>query len=209
MRLAVLVTIAILFAGARPADAEMFVSAGAGVFDPWEGSPGHEVDASVLTTLGQKIRSVRIGGEFAYRSAEGEILKVHNVDFESYRVSFVAHYRPLLDWFIEPYIGGRLTVAYNDVDGGRIERVTGRGVNTSNMIGFGGAGLAGFDLPIGKHFALYGEVSLGADLLLIDAHHSDDNTDSENWLDLDSLEPHYSSENVGGLTGTAGLRVRF
>ena len=197
--------IVLAFSWPSSASAEIFISTGAGVFDPWEGSAGYEIDASVMTTLG-RFQNFRIGGEFSYRSAEGEILKVHNVDFDSYRLSFVAHYRPLLGWFVEPYIGGRVTTAINDSDGNRIElALPDRNVQQTETIGFGAAGIAGIDIPIGKHFTLYGETSFGADLLLIDAHH--DHSDPDAWFP-DSSSP-YSSENVGGVTGTAGVRVRF
>ena len=197
------------FSWSTSSSAELFISAGAGVFDPWEGSAGYEIDASVMSTLG-RIQSVRLGGEFAYRRAEGEILKVHNVDFESYRLSFVAHYRPLLGWFVEPYLGGRITAAYNDSDGKRIERERPpRDVHHSETFGFGAAAIAGIDIPLGNHITLYGETSFGADLLLIDAHHENSDPDDWDWGVLDSLSSPYSTENVGGVTGTAGVRVRF
>ncbi|MBY0401207.1 hypothetical protein K2X89_12990 [Myxococcota bacterium] len=190
----------------------MFVSAGAGVFDPWEGSIGREVDASFLTTFGG-MRHVRVGGEMTYRSAEGEILKVQNVDFDSYRMSFVAHYRPVLDWFLAPYLGARLTGAINDSDGRRIERERPlKDVHHSETFGFGAAAIAGIDIPLGKYVVLYGESSFGADLLLVDAHNSSHTRDDPDDLNLQffpDLSPRTSSENVGGATGTAGIRIRF
>lgn len=209
-----LIAIALLFATSRPAQAELFISAGAGVFDPWEGSAGHEVDLSFLTTFGSRIRHVRVGAELSHRSAEGEILKVQNVDFDSYRLSFVTHYRPLLDWFVEPYLGARVTAAINDSDGKRIERERPlKDVHHSETFGFGAAAIAGIDIPLGKHVVLYGETSFGADLLLIDAHnsshHRGDNSDDWDLKIFSDLRPRTSSENVGGVTGTAGLRIRF
>lgn len=202
MRRIVLLSTALLLTIAMPTTAEVFLSAGAGVFDPWEGSAGYEVDASVISTLG-RIKNVRLGGEFSYRSAEGEILKVHNVDFDSYRLSFVVHYRPLLGWFMEPYIGGRVTTAINDSDAKRIELARpDKEVHHTETLGLGAATIAGIDVPFGNHFTMYGETSFGADLLVINAHHDHGGTDA--WLSSPN-----SSENVGGVTGTAGVRVRF
>lgn len=201
MRLICLFTTALLLTSALPARAEIFLSAGGGVFDPWEGSVGYELDASVMTTI-WKIKSLRLGGEFSYRSAEGEIIKVHNVDFDSYRLSFVAHYRPLLGWFLEPYLGGRVTTAINDSRDEYIERARPeKRVHDTPYFGLGAAAIAGIDIPFGNHFTVYGETSFGADLLLINAHHD---TDTDAWL----CSPN-STENIGGVTGTAGVRVRF
>lgn len=209
-----LVIAVLLASGSRSAHAEMFVSAGAGVFDPWEGSAGHEVDLSFLTTFGDRFRHFRVGAELSQRSAEGEILKVQNVDFDSYRLSFVAHYRPLLDWFVGPYLGARITAAVNDSDGRRIERERPqKDVHHSETFGFGAALIAGVDVPLGKRIVFYAESSFGADLLLIDAHnsshHRGDNSGDWDIKLFSDLRPRTSSENVGGVTGTAGIRVRF
>ena len=115
-------SIAFFFLLAGAASAELTVSTGAGVFDPWKGSTGYEIDAAVLATLGKR-QSWRLGGEFSYRSAEFEILNVENVDFESYRLSFVAHYRLLVGHVVEPYLGVRITFSVTQVDAKEVERI--------------------------------------------------------------------------------------
>lgn len=207
MRIVVLIGTSLLIAASSSVAAERFVSVGAGVFDPWRGSPGHEIDASFLTTLGP-IREVRMGAELAYRSAESRMLAVTGVDFDSYRLSFVAHYRPVLDWFVEPYLGGRITAAVNDADGKQIERARPtKEVRHSMNFGLGLATVLGVDVPLGRHVVFYAESSVGADVLWIDGHHAKRDPDDWDWGWLSKNAD--SSENVGGVTGTAGLRLRF
>jgi len=179
-----------------PASARLVLSAGGGVFDPWYGSTGYEIDAAVMGTLGQS-QSWRLGGEFAYRTADTGIQNVDNVDFDAYRFSFLVHYRLLVGKIIEPYLGARLGFAVYRIDNHKIERErSSRDVNSSGF-GLGASALAGIDFPLGDRFALYGELSVGADVLW-----SDDGRE-------DLFGSSKASDGVGGVTGVAGIRLRF
>ncbi len=181
---------------AAPASARLVLSAGGGVFDPWYGSTGYEIDAAVMGTLGQS-HNWRLGGEFAYRTADTGIQDVDNVDFDAYRISFLVHYRLLVGKIIEPYLGARLGFAVYRIDNHKIERERpSRDVNSSGF-GVGASALAGIDVPLGDRFALYSEFSVSADVLW-----SDDGRD-------DLYGSSTSSDGVGGVTGVAGIRLRF
>ena len=183
---------------ATPASARLVLSTGAGVFEPWQGSTGYELDAAMLATIGQR-QNWRVGAEFSYRRAESRILRVNNIEFHSYRLSFVAHYRFLVREIIEPYIGLRLSVAVNSVNDEQIERGQPTRRVSEGSGGVGAAGIVGLDVPFGDHFAIYSEVSLGADVLWLHNGNNDDDWD---------LTP-YVSEGIGGVSGVAGIRVRF
>ncbi len=188
--------IAFFFLFPESASAQLVASAGAGVFDPWKGSTGYEIDTALFATLGEK-QSWRLGGEFSFRAAEFEILNVENVDFESYRLSFVTHYRFLVGHVVEPYLGIRITFSVTQVDANEVERQRPSRPIENDGVGLGGAGIVGIDVPIGDRFALYGEVSAGADVVWID----------ENDDDHQGIFP--ISGRIGGISGVAGVRLRF
>ncbi|MEZ4352246.1 MAG: hypothetical protein R3F16_01110 [Myxococcota bacterium] len=199
---------------ASPTFADLLVSAGGGVFDPWKGSPGYEVSASLLGTY-EDMPYLRVGIELAHRRAEAKVVKAWNVDFESYRFSVVLHGCLLPDVPVQPYLGGRVTVAYNDGDAGDVElRRPDYDVQRSDTPGLGAALLAGLDVPLGGRVVLFGEVSVGTDVLATegkndrrrDAPRSDgDGIDLSPHFDL----PPFTGDEIGGVSGVAGLRFRF
>jgi opacity protein-like surface antigen len=182
---------------AAPASARLVLSTGAGVFDPWQGSSGYEINAAVFGTIG-RAESWRLGGEFSYRTADTGILSVDNVDFDAYRLSFVAHYRFLVGKVMEPYLGIRLGAAAYRIDRNEIERQRPLLDVSKGGFGLGASGIIGVDVPLGDRFALYSEFSAGTDVLWSDDGRHDD------W----DLSP-YNSEEVGGMTWIAGIRLRF
>lgn len=191
-----LLSMLVVSAWAAPASARLVMNAGAGVFDPWYGAVGYEVDVAALATLG-KLERWRLGGEFSFRSADTGVADVDSVDFESYRLSFVVHCRFLMGQVIEPYVGARLTTAITRIDNGKVndERPS-RDVQQSGY-GLGASAIVGVDVPLGDRLALYGEASVGADIVWID-----DGTDSLYGGGI-------TSDGIGGVSGIAGLRVRF
>lgn len=196
MRRTLFLTLVLIVSLAGPASARLVLSTGAGVFEPWYGSTGYEIDAAVMGTLGPS-QSWRIGGEFAYRNADSGIQNVNDVDYDAYRFSLLVHYRFLVGKVVEPYLGTRLGFAVYRIDNHKIEdERSSRSVNSSG-VGLGASALAGIDVPLGKRFALYGEVSVGADVLW-----SDDGQD-------DLLGNSNTSDGVGGISGVAGIRLLF
>jgi hypothetical protein len=181
---------------AAPASARLVLSAGGGVFDPWYGSTGYEINAAVMGTLGES-QSWRLGGEFAYRTADTGIQDVDNVDYDAYRICFLVHYRFLVGKIIEPYLGARIGFAVYSIDNHKIERERPSRDVDSTGFSLGASALAGIDVPLGDRFALYSEVSVGADVLW-----SDDGQE-------DSYGSSRASDGVGGVTGVAGIRLRF
>lgn len=175
---------------AWPAAAQTGVSLQAGAFQPWTGDVGNEFAGSVLTRVGRE-RSFRLGGEFMYREFETEFFGVDDIELESWRLAFVFHYVILPRAFIQPYLGAKFNVAVNLVDGDAIEAARPELDVIDVGTGVGIAGVVGFDVPIGDHFAIYGEGTFSADLQLTDE-----------GGDLDT-------ENIGGVSGVGGIRILF
>lgn len=189
-------SLALVISLAEPEAARLVLSTGGGVFDPSYGSTGYELNAAVMGTLGQSQRW-RLGGEFAYRTAESGIQDVDNVDFDAYRISFLVHYRLLVGKIIEPYLGARLGFAAYRIDNLKVERQRPSHDVNSSAYGIGASAIAGIDVPTGNHFALYSEFSIGGDVLW-----SQDGT--KNFFGSSN-----TSDGVGGMSGVAGIRVRF
>lgn len=172
------------------ASAGVVLSAGGGYFEPWDGDSGYEARGSILGQFGEG-GHWRAGGEFDYRSFESELFNVSGVDVEAYRIGGLFHYVFLPDFFLQPYIGVKLDLAVNVIDEDTIEDARPELDVTGVGTGVGVGGIAGMDLALGDHFALFGEVVLSADAQL---------TDESGDLDV---------ENVGGVSALAGLRVKF
>lgn len=176
--------------GATPALAQTGISLQAGVFEPWTGQDGYEIGGSVLTRIGGEGR-FRLGGEFMYREFETEYFNVSDIDTQSFRLAFVAHYLLIPDGIFHPYIGGKVNIAVNVIDGDAVEAARPQLDVIDVGTGAGVAGTAGLELQLGDHFAIYTEVNASADVQL---------TDEDGSLD---------AENIGGVSGVGGVRVLF
>ncbi len=183
---------ALLLTGA-PAAADGHVSLQAGAFVPWQGDVGHAITLQFLGS--NESAKSRWGGEFEYRRFESRIVGVSDVDVESYilRAMWQQHFRP--DALVAPYIGLGLGVAINSVDDSKVDREKGRNVRGSTGAGLDALFLLGVrvTIPGAEYMSLFGEGRLGVGF------------DVTGRNDSSSLEV----ENLGGASGSIGVRFRF
>jgi hypothetical protein len=189
---ALLVAVASLNApGSAGADGHVGVQVGG--FAPWSG------DAGVMTTvqiLGSNASGrSRWGGEFEYREFETTISGVKGVDSESYilRGMWQYHFRP--DAAVTPYLGLGLGVTINAVDDDKVDAAY--GFNALDPVGAGldGVFLLGVaaNIPGAEDMSVFAEGRVGLAFNAIGEGNRDNVT----------------LENVGGGSGSAGLRFRF
>lgn len=172
------------------------VGAGAGYFVPWQGDGGHASTAHLLAE--SPGGHVRVGGEFLYRSYETRIFDVSGVDTDTYEVSFLFHYL-FNPGGLTPYVGFDTGLQVNKIRKTEVQASSAVRVTDDIGVGWGLAAIAGVELPLGDHFALYGEARAGIALQETDGgdtrgrRHDHDRED----------------EDLGGATGILGVRYRF
>lgn len=190
-RIAALIGALAAFLVAGPASADGHMAAQVGGFAPWSG------DAGVMTSvqlLGSNASGrSRWGGEFEYREFDTKIQGVSDVGVSSYllRAMWQYHFRP--DALATPYVGLGLGVTINDVDNDKVNEALGYHARDEVGAGLDGVFLLGasLNIPGAEYMSIFAEGRLG---LAFDA--SGGNGDVE-------------VENVGGASGSAGLRFRF
>lgn len=178
---------------AAPAAGAGYMSLQAGGFVPYQGDAGPSL---LLQLLGSNAAGkARFGGEFEFRHFDSKIVGVRDVGVESYIVRAVwqQHFAP--DGPVTPYIGLGLGIAVNHVDDGKVDRVKGRNVRGSTGAGPSGCFMLGFDarIPGVDYLSLYAEGRVGFTV------------DFTGRNDKSAVE----TENLGGASGSAGLRFRF
>ena len=186
-----IVTVGILTCGvAIPSAKGIEIGGGGGIISPWKGEDGFSVVGQLMGST--ESRHWRFGGEFEYRDYSSEFFGVNGVDVESYQIRALVHYLFLPDAFITPYIGLGIGISVNVIDKDKIERAR-PGVDVFNKTGVSGGVLAllGLELPLGDHFAFFGEGRVGVD------------------VQLTSTEGDIDTENLGGVGGIGGIRLRF
>lgn len=178
---------------AVPAAADGYLSAQVGGFAPWSG------DAGVMTSI-QMLGSnasgrSRWGGEFEYRQFDSRIQGVNNVEVNSYllRGMWQYHFRP--DAAFTPYVGLGLALAITDLDDDKVDDA--KGFNAIDPVGAGldATFLLGLSarVPGTDYLSVFAEGRVG---LAFDAT----GRGSRDGVTV---------ENVGGGSGSAGLRFRF
>ena len=194
------VALALLFALVTPAAGVEF-AAGGGSFFPWDGDSG----PSVLGQVGGRVKeNWRLLGEFEYRDYSTELLGVDNVDIRGYGLRFIAHYMFLPEGVVNPYVGAGVGLTLQDLDEGKVERVLEQTFGSADVtpvaLSVALMGILGLEVPLGDHFALFGEGRVGADIALSRTEVDTGNGNSDDNLD---------TENLGGLHAIGGLRVRW
>ena len=180
-----------LLLAAGPAAADGFMSGQLGVFAPWQGDPGFMASVQLLGS-GASGRS-RWGGEFEYRNFESKIQGVNDVDVSSYvlRAMWQHHFRP--EAVVTPYIGVGLGVTISAIDDNKVNNQLGSDDQDHIGGGFDGLVLLGVsaNIPGADYMSVFVEGRLGLAFAT-----------AENGGDWDT-------EDVGGGSGSAGLRFRF
>lgn len=192
-RVAALLLALAAFLAARPASADGHLAVQVGGFVPWNG------DAGVMTTvqvLGSNASGrSRWGGEFEYREFDTKISGVKDVDVDSYllRGMWQYHFRP--ESVATPYVGLGLGVTINVVDDDKVDRAWGFNARDPVGAGLDGVFLLGVavNIPGAEYMSIFAEGRLG---LAFDVA----GRGSRSGVTV---------ENVGGASGSAGLRFRF
>jgi len=165
------------------------MGAGAGVFTPFEGSPG--VNVLLRGHTDEDDSPWRFGAELEYRNYKSDIFGVENVDFDSISLRGIVQYVFRIEP-VRPYVGAGIGINLNIFDGNKVEdEISGSETLADFGTGIGVVGMGGLELPLGETFALFGEARAGVDFQL--TSESDD----------------IGAENLGGFSGMGGLRVRF
>jgi len=175
------------------------LGAAAGYFLPWQGNGGYAFTGNLLVS--SPTGKVRLGAEMLYRSYETRIFDVNDVDVDSYEVNFVFHYL-FNPKGVTPYLGFVTGFQVNKLRKTEVQDER-PGIKVTDDVGagWGLAAVLGLEVPLGDHFALYGEARAG----IAYQQTSDEDDDYRYNGDYD----HYDSEDLGGATGVVGVRYRF
>jgi hypothetical protein len=165
----------------------------AGGFVPWQGDAGYTL---LMQLLGSGASGkARFGGELEFRSFDSRIVEVSDVEVDSYvlRAIWQQHFAP--DGPVSPYIGLGLGIAISDVDDEKVDRVRGEETRGNTGAGPDGVFMLGVQarIPGADYLSVYAEGRAG---FTIDITDRNDETGLE-------------TENLGGASGSAGLRFRF
>lgn len=178
---------------AAPAAADTHLSAQLGGFAPWSGDAGVTTGFQILGSGASG--ASRWGGEFEYRHFDSKISGVRNVDVDSYvfRAMWQYHFEP--DAVFTPYLGLGLGVVVSDVDDGKVDAA--KGFNAIDSVGAGLDAVVlfgvSFNVPRTDYLSLFAEGRVGMGF-------STFGEGSGSGVD---------TENVGGASGSAGVRFRF
>jgi hypothetical protein len=184
---------ALMLLAAGPAGADGFMSAQVGGFAPWNGDAGPMTSFQILGS-GASGKS-RFGGEFEYRSFDSKITGIRNVDVDSYVIRGMWQYHIQPDAAFTPYFGLGIGVVISEVDDRKIDAI--KGYNARDSVG---AGLdAMFLLGISVKIPRTDYLSVFAEGRIVGAF------DVAGRGRRDGVDV----ENVGGGSGSAGVRFRF
>lgn len=168
------------------------ISGGGGIFYPFQGKSGFN---ALVQAAGNISPQERLGVELEYRKYETELLNAKDIDTQSFIVRGFGQYyfRPQ---GISPYFGLGINFAVNVFDGDEIEKKR-SSVNIKRSWGLGAGimGLLGVEAPIGP-LAFFAEGRVSGDFQVMQY----EKRSGKNKITL---------ENLSGLTGMGGIRMRF
>ena len=172
---------------------EVVISGGGGIFYPFKGRSGV---SGVIQAMGFLSPQERVGVELEYRNYESNLFKAKDIDTQSYILRGIGQYF-FRSHGITPYIGLGVNIALNVYDESEIEKKRPSiNVKGDKGIGSGIMGLVGLEVPMGQHVALFAEGRVSADIQFTRYK----NESGKNKFDV---------ENLSGLTGIGGIRIRF
>ena len=179
------VTLGLLLCAAVPlaaADERGSAWVGGGVFAPYDGDPG---GSAMAGAEGRVSNHVSVGGEVEYRRYDTALEGIPHVDTDTVNLRALVRYT----WFpgpVHPYVGAGAGIGIHSFDG--TAHIGSYSVGLSGTgVGVGVLGLAGLDVPIGDRFSLFAEGRVSGDF--------------ETTL--------LSGDQVGGVSGLSGARIRF
>lgn len=172
---------------------EVVISGGGGIFYPFKGQSGV---SGVIQAMGILSPQERMGVELEYRNYETELFNTKDIDTQSYILRGIGQYF-FRSHGISPYVGLGVNIALNVFDETEIEKKRPSiNVKGDKGIGYGVMGLLGVEVPMGQHVALFAEGRVSADFQVTRYK----NESGKNKIDI---------ENLSGLTGIGGIRLRF
>ena len=172
---------------------DVVISGGGGIFYPFKGQSGV---SGVIQAMGFLSPQERVGVELEYRNYESNLFKAKDIDTQSYILRGIGQYF-FRSHGITPYIGLGVNIALNVYDESEIEKKRPSiNVKGDKGIGSGIMGLVGLEVPMGQHVALFAEGRVSADIQFTRYK----NESGKNKFDV---------ENLSGLTGIGGIRIRF
>ena len=172
---------------------EVVISGGGGIFYPFKGKSGV---SGVIQAMGFLSPQERVGVELEYRKYETKLFNAKDIDTQSYILRGIGQYF-FRSHGITPYIGLGVNIALNVFDENEIEKKRPSiKVKGDKGIGSGIMGLVGLEVPMGQQVALFAEGRVSADIQFTRYK----NESGNNKFDV---------ENLSGLTGIGGMRIRF
>jgi hypothetical protein len=172
---------------------EVVLSGGGGLFYPFQGQSGI---SGIVQAMGVLSPQERMGVELEFRKSKTDLFDTKDIDTQSYILRGIGQYyfRP---HGISPYVGLGVNIALNVFDGKEIEKqIPSIQVKGDLGIGYGVMGILGVEAPMGQRAALFVESRASADFQVSRYQ----NQSGKNKLTV---------ENLSGLTGIIGIRVRF
>ena len=98
--------------------AQNLIGVGGGVFSPWKGSEGVNVNLHFLRETSERWR---LGGEINYRQFDGKIFDVEGIRFDTVTLGGLTHY-VISDGEVRPYVGGLFSLDLNFLDEDEVRR---------------------------------------------------------------------------------------
>ncbi len=171
---------------------KVVLSGAGGIFNPFDGKTGF---SGLGQLMFQTSPQVRFGGEFELRDYQAELFKVNNVDIQSFILRGIGLFF-LRPEGVSPYIGAGIGFSVNNFDENEVEkRRPSIRIKNDIGLGFGVLGLVGVEVPVGDRFAFFVEGRASADFQVT-------NTEEPGGDETDI-------ENIGGISGLGGIRLRF
>ncbi len=191
--------------------AENSISIQGGSFTPWEGNDGGSIALQYAHRFGSRNY---IGVEFEYRKFEAEIFNLQDVDLQSFDLRVIYRLDLLLGHAVTPYLGVGFGASVHKIDDpSRVERrlaimEPGSIFDVSRVGGgIGALALLGLDfsMPRVEWFSLFVEARVGYSLQFTNI----EETDLTPGL-LDGIfDTDTKVDNLGGISGQAGIRFHF
>jgi hypothetical protein len=176
---------------AAPVRADVSAAVAGEVFVPFNGQAG---PSGLLQVLGSA-KQWRFGGEVEYRNYKSSIFDVDDVSFDSICLRGIVQYHFRTEG-VQPYLGAGFGLNINSIDSNSVERGRPDLTDVSDVgAGIGLLGLGGVEFPLGDRVSLFGEARVSVDFQL---------TKQKGGGDDD-----IGAENLGGVSGIGGIRIRF
>jgi hypothetical protein len=188
---------------AGTADADRYVGWQGGVFERWNGHTGFALGLQLGGDINER---TQWAFETEYRKYEAKLFSVRSVKLQTVNLRGIFRYDVMTDWRVTPYVGIGGSVAINTYNKEKVKRALEERFSAEKVA------VAG----IGGGFGIMGLAGLEADI-----------PGMENWLIFSEFRMEYSAqfseigttsnpssnkvkvEDVGGMSGQVGFRLRF